>query len=57
MPRHVLFDLDGTLIDSAPSILESYRLVLNQFKIAPKLPLEKIFIGPIDFPVKQTGHK
>ena len=27
MPRyaHVLFDLDGTLIDSAPAILASYR--------------------------------
>ena len=43
---HFLFDLDGTLIDSAPSILECYRLVLNQFSIEPKLPLANSLIGP-----------
>ena len=44
--RHFLFDLDGTLIDSAPSILECYRQVLDQFFIKPKLPLENNLIGP-----------
>lgn len=44
--RHFLFDLDGTLIDSAPSILACYRLVLNQFAIEPKVPLENNLIGP-----------
>ena len=44
--NHILFDLDGTLIDSAPSILECYRLALAQFSIEPKLPLESNLIGP-----------
>ena len=44
--RHFLFDLDGTLIDSAPSILECYREILNNFSIKPKLPLENNLIGP-----------
>jgi phosphoglycolate phosphatase len=44
--RHLLFDLDGTLIDSAPSILECYRLVLDQFELEPQLPLENSLIGP-----------
>jgi phosphoglycolate phosphatase len=44
--RHFLFDLDGTLIDSAPSILECYRLVLDQFALEAKLPLESNLIGP-----------
>ncbi len=37
--RDLLFDLDGTLIDSAPSILECYRLVLDQFALEAILPL------------------
>ena len=28
-PDHVLFDLDGTLIDSIPLILESFRYTLR----------------------------
>ena len=44
--RHLLFDLDGTLIDSAPSILECYKLVLFQFSLETKCPLEKSLIGP-----------
>jgi phosphoglycolate phosphatase len=44
--RHFLFDLDGTLIDSAPSILECYRLVLDRFAFQSKLPLESNLIGP-----------
>jgi len=44
--RHFLFDLDGTLIDSAPSILECYRLVLDRFTLEAKLPLESNLIGP-----------
>jgi phosphoglycolate phosphatase len=49
--RHFLFDLDGTLIDSAPSILECYRQVLDQFSIKSKLPLEDNLIGP---PLSET---
>ncbi|MFM1791650.1 MAG: hypothetical protein RLZZ252_4 [Bacteroidota bacterium] len=44
--RHFLFDLDGTLIDSASSILECYRLVLDRFALETKLPLENYLIGP-----------
>jgi phosphoglycolate phosphatase len=44
--RHLLFDLDGTLIDSAPSILECYRLVLCQFSLETKCSLERSLIGP-----------
>ena len=44
--RHLLFDLDGTLIDSAPSILECYKLVLCQFSLEAKCPLEISLIGP-----------
>ena len=44
--QYFLFDLDGTLIDSAPSILECYRLVLDRFTLEAKLPLESNLIGP-----------
>ena len=33
--RHALFDLDGTLIDSAPAILASYR---DAFSAAGRTP-------------------
>ena len=42
----VIFDLDGTLIDSAPSILECFRLTLLDKKIDPVLPLTRNLIGP-----------
>lgn len=47
----VLFDLDGTLIDSAPSILESYRLAFDTCKVAPRVALDEHLIGP---PLRQT---
>lgn len=42
----VLFDLDGTLVDSAPGILETFRYALWQFGVV--LPTEKLrrFLGP-----------
>lgn len=42
----VLFDLDGTLIDSAPSILESYRLAFEACGLAPVVALDAALIGP-----------
>jgi phosphoglycolate phosphatase len=45
-PFHFIFDLDGTLIDSSPSILECYRLVLHHFSLEAKLPIESNLIGP-----------
>ena len=46
MKRHVLFDLDGTLIDSAPSILETFAEILQAKGIEPVFPLDNRIIGP-----------
>lgn len=51
MRKHVIFDLDGTLIDSAPSILSSFAGALNQNHVSPKVPLTPQLIGP---PLMQT---
>ena len=42
----IIFDLDGTLIDSAPSILESYKLALEVNNIEPICQLNSDLIGP-----------
>ena len=48
MPRypHILFDLDGTLIDSAPAILASFREAFEQTGITPVCAIEASVIGP-----------
>lgn len=48
MPRHphILFDLDGTLIDSAPAILASFRNAFAQTGIAPARVIDASVIGP-----------
>lgn len=46
MPADILFDLDGTLIDSAPGILASLARVLAAHGLAPTVPLEPALIGP-----------
>ena len=48
MPRysHILFDLDGTLIDSAPAILASFREAFAQTGVAPVLSIDESIIGP-----------
>lgn len=43
---HVLFDLDGTLIDSAPSILAGFAAVLREHQLTPVRPLDESLIGP-----------
>jgi phosphoglycolate phosphatase len=43
---NILFDLDGTLIDSAPSILEAFETVLVVHGLSPKVPLDRSLIGP-----------
>ncbi len=43
---HVLFDLDGTLVDSAPSILAGFSAVVERHGIAPQVPLDSRLIGP-----------
>lgn len=44
--RSVIFDLDGTLIDSAPSIMASMEAAFNKFGIKPIVPLTRELIGP-----------
>jgi len=46
MKHHILFDLDGTLIDSAPSILETFAAILEAKGIEPVFPLDNRIIGP-----------
>jgi phosphoglycolate phosphatase len=50
-PTALLFDFDGTLIDSARSVLAGLGHALKSAGIAPKLPLDASIIGP---PLKQT---
>ena len=48
MPRyqHILFDLDGTLIDSAPAILASYREAFSRCDVAPARAIDESIVGP-----------
>lgn len=50
-PDAILFDLDGTLIDSSPGILSSFRQVLKTHGLEPAAPLDQRLIGP---PLLQT---
>jgi len=47
----VIFDLDGTLIDSAPSILASFESALKRGGVQPLVPFTDALIGP---PLRQT---
>lgn len=44
--KSIIFDLDGTLIDSAPSILSSLQAALAAAAICPNRPLDQNLIGP-----------
>jgi phosphoglycolate phosphatase len=44
--KNIIFDLDGTLIDSAPSILSGFKHVLEINGIEPLIPLTSSLIGP-----------
>lgn len=46
MKKHLIFDLDGTLIDSAPSILEGYEHAFKTTGTPLKVPLTSDVIGP-----------
>jgi len=46
MIRDILFDLDGTLIDSSPGILASFARVLAARGLAPVVALDPSIIGP-----------
>jgi phosphoglycolate phosphatase len=47
----VIFDLDGTLIDSAPSILAGLEIAINKSGLSTAIPLTSCLIGP---PLKDT---
>jgi phosphoglycolate phosphatase len=44
--KSIIFDLDGTLIDSAPSILFGFKHVLEINGLDPLIPLTSSLIGP-----------
>ncbi|MBX3684750.1 MAG: HAD hydrolase-like protein [Rhodocyclaceae bacterium] len=44
--QHLIFDLDGTLIDSAPAILASFREAFATTGITPAVPIDESVIGP-----------
>jgi len=46
LPTHVVFDLDGTLIDSAGAILASYRAAFAACGLAPVRSIEADIVGP-----------
>jgi len=50
----LIFDLDGTLIDSAPSILASLAKVLDEAGVTPCVPMDSNLIGP---PLQETLSK
>ncbi len=45
-PQAILFDFDGTLIDSARSILKGFELALARESLQPAVPLAPSLIGP-----------
>jgi phosphoglycolate phosphatase len=49
--KAVIFDLDGTLVDSAPGILASFAGVFAAHGVAPNRPLTPTLIGP---PLRET---
>lgn len=51
MKRHVLFDFDGTLVDSAPAILACFARVLKAHGLHAMCPIDASLIGP---PLRQT---
>lgn len=55
----LIFDFDGTLIDSAPGILATYAEVLSAAGIAPAVPLDQHLVGPPLQPTmeKLLGHR
>lgn len=46
MKKHIIFDLDGTLVDSAPSILESFKYAFSALEMKPHIPITPDVVGP-----------
>lgn len=51
MKTHILFDFDGTLVDSAPAILACFSSVLEAHGLQARCPIDASLIGP---PLHQT---
>jgi phosphoglycolate phosphatase len=51
MNRAVLFDLDGTLVESAPGILGTFRRTFEKHGITAARPIDTSVIGP---PLRET---
>lgn len=49
--RNIIFDLDGTLIDSSPSILQCMQAAIEAAGLHPVRPIDQSVIGP---PLMQT---
>ena len=49
--KHIIFDLDGTIIESAKGILEAFSIALEKNSIKPVVKIDSTLIGP---PLKQT---
>ena len=47
MNEHIIFDLDGTLIDSAPSIVESFIYAVASLGITPSKTITSEVVGPL----------
>ena len=46
MTKHILFDFDGTLIDSAPYVLTCYQQAFAELDIKPTMAITESIIGP-----------
>jgi phosphoglycolate phosphatase len=44
--NHVIFDLDGTLVDSCGGVLYSLQYAADYYNLKPSVPLGKEIIGP-----------
>jgi phosphoglycolate phosphatase len=44
--QHIIFDLDGTLVDSAPAILQSFGTAFAESGITPARAIAETMIGP-----------
>lgn len=55
--QNIIFDFDGTLVDSAPAILVAFSRVFEQFDLEPAIPLDASLIGPPldDILIKLSG--
>jgi phosphoglycolate phosphatase len=54
MKKNVIFDLDGTLIDSAPAILNCFSRAIEEHQMLPVIPLNSKLIGPpLDITIAQ----